>query len=138
MSAMQRSKGASGEREMGALLHELTGRHVRRRVRNHAGDDDLEGLPGWSVEVKRYRSADPADVARWWRQAVDQAERSRAWPVLLYRLDRQCWRAVWPSSVQLDLSTVSGDFSDALVSDPATWWRCCRFAAQRNTSEVAA
>lgn len=126
---MQRSKGASGERELADLLRELTGRDVKRRVRNHAGDADLDGLAGWSIECKRYRTAEPADLARWWRQAVDQAERSRAWPVLFYRLDRQGWRAVWPSAIHLG-STEWGDFSEALVSDPATWWRCCERASE--------
>jgi Holliday junction resolvase len=129
MSAMQRNKGHAGERELAALLHELTGRNVRRRVRQHDGDDDLEGLPGWSIECKRHRCAAPADVVGWWRQTVNQADRGKAWPVLFYRLDRQGWRCVWPADLHLGKLTISGSFDDALVSDPLTWWRMCKDVA---------
>ena len=54
---MSRTKGAAGERELAAALRELTGWDIRRRVRQHDGDSDLEGVPGWSIEVKRL--ADP-------------------------------------------------------------------------------
>ncbi len=99
MSAMQRNKGKSGEREAGALVRELTGWDVRRRVRQHAGDSDLQGVPGWALEVKRHRTATPGEVARWWAQAVAQA--GDLLPVLLYRADRAEWRAVWPLAVLL-------------------------------------
>lgn len=99
MSGMQRNKGKAGEREIAALVRDLTGWDVRRRVRQHDGDSDLEGVPGWSVEVKRHRSASAADVAAWWRQAVAQAGVTT--PVLFYRLDRCDWRAVWPLAVLL-------------------------------------
>jgi hypothetical protein len=99
MSAMQRTKGQTGEREITGIVRDLTGWHVRRRVRNHAGDSDLEGVPGWSVEVKRHRAATRGDIGRWWRQAVAQA--GDLLPVLFYRLDRDSWRAVWPLAVTL-------------------------------------
>lgn len=93
MSAMSRNKGKAGEREIAALVRDLTGHDVRRKVRQHDGDSDLEGIPGWSVEVKR--AAKP-EMSAWWLQTVEQARRGRAKPVLFYRLDRQQWRARWP------------------------------------------
>lgn len=99
MSMMQRNKGKAGEREAAELVRELTGWDVRRRVRQHDGDSDLEGVPGWSVEVKRHRTATRGDLARWWAQAVAQA--GDLLPVLLYRVDRAQWRAVWPLAVAL-------------------------------------
>ncbi|HMN91663.1 MAG TPA: hypothetical protein PKC60_00390 [Hydrogenophaga sp.] len=126
MSAMQRNKGKAGERELAALLYRLTGHQVRRRVRQHEADDDLVGLPGWSVECKRYRSAAPADVVDWWAQTVSQACRTGSWPVLFYRLDRQPWRCVWPADLHTGQRPVSGNFSDTLTSDPLTWWRMCK------------
>lgn len=51
------------ERELARLLADLTGHDVRRRVRQHDGDDDLVGVPGWSIEAKRYKAAPPF----WWR-----------------------------------------------------------------------
>ena len=94
MSAMQRNKGQTGEREIAGIVRDLTGWDVRRRVRQHDGDSDLEGVPGWSVEVKRHRAATRGDIARWWAQAV--AQTGDLLPVLFYRVDRDSWRAVWP------------------------------------------
>lgn len=94
MSSMQRNKGKTGEREVAELVRDLTGWDVRRRVRQHGGDSDLTGVPGWSVEVKRHRTATPGEIAAWWAQAVAQA--GGALPVLLYRADRAQWRARWP------------------------------------------
>lgn len=96
MGAMSRSKGQRGERELAALIADLTGWDVSRRVRQHDGDSDIDGVPGWSVEVKR--SASPL-LGTWWAQTVAQA--THAYPVLFYRLDRQDWRALWPVALLL-------------------------------------
>lgn len=101
MAAMSRNKGKVGEREIAALIAGATGWHVRRRVRQHEGDSDLEGVPGWCVEVKRHATASAGELAAWWAQAVAQAERAGELPLLLYRADRAAWRAVWPLSVTL-------------------------------------
>ncbi|HRN76601.1 hypothetical protein [Ottowia sp.] len=101
MAMMSRRKGKTGEREIANLLADLTGCDVRRRVRQHDGDSDLEGLTGWCVECKRHAKASRADIAAWWRQAVAQAEATGALPVLFFRVDRADWRAVWPLAVNL-------------------------------------
>lgn len=101
MSAMSRTKGQAGEREIAALIRDLTGWEVRRRVRQHDGDSDLEGVPGWSVEVKRHRTAARGDLVAWWKQTARQAECAGAVPVLFFRADRHAWRAVWPLSLCL-------------------------------------
>ena len=101
MGRMQRTKGQSGEREAAAQICEHTGWQVRRRVRNALGDSDLVGVPGWSVEIKRYASASPAQLAQWWAQCVSQA--GLELPVLFFRLDRSAWRAVWPLAVNLQV-----------------------------------
>lgn len=98
---MSRNKGKTGEREAAALLSDLLGLDIRRRVRQHDGDSDLEGLPGWCLEVKRHATASRADVAGWWRQAVAQAATARTVPALLYRRDRDEWRAVWPLALHV-------------------------------------
>lgn len=98
---MQRDKGANGEREIAGIVRDLTGWDVRRRVRQRDGDSDLEGVPGWSVEVKRHRCASRGDITAWWRQTIAQAERAAALPVLFFRADRDTWRAVWPLAVLL-------------------------------------
>jgi hypothetical protein len=95
------TKGKSGEREIATLVRDLTGWEVKRRVRQYEGDSDLEGVPGWSVEVKRYARAARADVRGWWEQAARQATAERLLPVLFYRQDRDEWRAVWPVAASL-------------------------------------
>ena len=99
MGRMQRTKGQSGEREAAHEIRRHTGWEVQRRVRNAAGDSDLVGVPGWSVEIKRYASATPSQIGGWWDQCVAQSEGEL--PVLFYRLDRMAWRAVWPLAVNL-------------------------------------
>ena len=86
MSAMQQFKSQAAESEIAALVRELTGWDVRRRVRQHDGDSDLQSVRGWSVKVKRHRSAARGDIAAWWRQAVAQA--GELLPVLFFRVDR--------------------------------------------------
>ena len=125
MSAMQRDKSASGEREIAGLVRNLTGWDVRRRVRQHDGDSDLEGVPGWSVEVKRHRCASRGDVAGWWRQTIAQAERAPALPVLFFRADRDTWRAVWPLAV-------------LLTHQKADYWRAYEWAAESAVEAWAA
>ena len=68
-------------------------------MRQHGGDSDLEGVPGWSVEVKRHCTATRGDLARWWQQTTAQA--GELLPVLFYRADRADWRAVWPLAIIL-------------------------------------
>lgn len=99
MSMMQRTKGKAGEREIAAIISDITGWDVRRRVRQHGGDSDLLGVPGWAIEVKRYAAAPRAEIGRWWAQTVAQA--TDALPVLFFRANRDSWRAVWPVAVGL-------------------------------------
>ena len=122
MSAASRNKGKVGERELAALLTEITGFHVRRRVRQHEGDNDLEGVPGWSIECKRYGRATHALIEGWWYQAVQQARATKTLPVLFYRLDRAEWRAVWLAGIHLPHRPVPVEYGDTLTADPATWW----------------
>lgn len=121
MSAMQRRKGQVGEREAAELIREHTGWEVCRRVRNAAGDSDLVGVPGWSVEIKRHASASRGDLARWWAQTLAQA--GDQLPLLLYRLDRGAWRAVWPVAVTLRLQTAQQwqDYDWTVEGSVAAW-----------------
>jgi hypothetical protein len=100
MGATSRTKGNAGEREIAALIRDLTGCDVCRRVRQHDGDSDLMGVPGWSIEVKRHARALRGDIALWWRQAVEQA-RADERPVLFFRQNRDDWRAVWSLGAHL-------------------------------------
>jgi hypothetical protein len=112
MSVMQRRKGQSGERAAAAILTNITGIEVRRKVRQHEGDSDLD-FPGWSIEIKRHAKATPATVAEWWQQTVRQAERAGLPPLLVYRPDRRPWRCVWAPTGNTGLS---------VEADVSTWW----------------
>ena len=127
VGAMSRTKGASGERELAALLTNITGMEVRRRVRNLKGEDDLEGCAGWSIEVKRYTAITPALVATWWQQAQRQAAAIGCKPVLFHRGDRGQWRAVWPAHLlQRPDNTHHALPIDATIeAAPAVWWALC-------------
>lgn len=121
MAGLSRTKGKCGERELARLLSELTGYQVARRVRNLAGEDDLQGLPGWSIEAKRYKAITPALIAGWWEQATRQAEAIGQEPVLFYRADRGQWRAVFSAEL-CNVNPEPLPTTATLEADPATWW----------------
>ena len=120
--AGSRRKGAGGEREFAAALHDLLGiRLARRLTQVRGGGHDLEVPEGESgpvaealarlaIECKRYASAPPASLAAWWSQATRQAEAAGLWPVLAFRADRQPWRVRLPlAALRPDLFPVWHD-----------------------------
>ncbi len=132
MSMMQRSKGKAGEREAAVMLAQLTGLEVKRRVRQHDGDSDLEGIPNWSIEVKRYASATRSTIAGWWAQCVRQALATGQYPLLVYRLDRQAeWTCVWSAALLNPALNQDIDRLDrALFTAPAMWWELVKGSAK--------
>lgn len=81
--------------ELKKLLPEgLTNELSRNLDQTRSGGHDILGLDGWAIEVKRYAQVLPADLERFWEQAVDQAKRCNQEPVLCYRADRRQWRVV--------------------------------------------
>lgn len=94
-----RRKGADGERELARVLADHLGIEVTRNLLQvRQGGHDLVGLPV-ALEVKRYATASPAMVERWWNQAAQQATGTGLVPALAYRVDRQPWRFVVPLSL---------------------------------------
>lgn len=123
MSMMQRTKGKAGEREVAALIRDLTGWDVRRRVRQHDGDSDLLGVPGWSIEVKNVARAKLADIERWWAQTVNQAD--TLLPLLVYKRQPGKWRAVWPQAV-------------LMIEQRAEYWRDVDYTVEGSVAGWAA
>ncbi len=123
MGAMSRTKGKVGEREVAALLRDLAGWDVQRRVRQHDGDSDLVGVPGWCVEVKRVAAAPRASLKNWWAQAVEQSQKHGGLPVLFYRANRGEWRAVWPLSCHLthQSNAMWTDYEWTVEADIQAW-----------------
>ena len=94
-----RTKGKTAERELIGELKKLLPEHLtaelsRNLDQTRSGGHDILGLDGWAIEVKRYANVLPADLERFWAQAVEQAQRCQQAPVLCYRADRRDWRAV--------------------------------------------
>ena len=85
-----RRKGQVAERALANELSDLLGITLKRRVRNHANESDIEGLPGFSVEVKNCAEL---RLAEWWRQTVTQCNGVDR-PVLFYKIPRRGFRAV--------------------------------------------
>lgn len=121
-----RNKGKRGELELANLIADLSGWDVRRKVRQHDGDQDLEGIPGWAPEVKRHKSAGRGLKAAWWAQAIAQA--TSLLPVLFYRTDRDEWRAVYPAAtlLQIQHADMWSDYKWTIESSVECWVTAAR------------
>lgn len=96
-----RAKGAAGEREFIKELGLYLGDQMMKRnlEQTRVGGHDIVGLDGWAIEVKRYKAIKEGDIANFWEQAVEQAQRVGAKPVLAYREDFRSWRVRVPLSL---------------------------------------
>lgn len=102
-----RAKGSAGEREfckeladhLGDVLTEPLKRNLEQ---TRKGGHDIVGLEGYAIEIKRYRVIKEGDIVRFWEQAVDQAKRVDATPVLAYREDFCSWRVRIPWGFMMD------------------------------------
>lgn len=105
-----RAKGASGEREAIKLLADFLGDETIKRnlQQTRDGGHDINGLTldYWAIEIKRCKKP---ELLAWWKQACNQAAKAGKMPALLYRLDRQQWRAVIPL---VELANITHDLSD--------------------------
>jgi Holliday junction resolvase len=88
-----RNKGASVEREFIGLAYEYGGLRLRRNLEQcRSGGHDIDGLPGWAVEVKgRALTPVSSDIWAMITQARVQAQRVGARPVLALKVNRRGW-----------------------------------------------
>lgn len=105
-----RNKGANAEREVVRILNDIILRVIaandhwddvskasalaciqRNQMQSAIGGHDLNGVFGMSVEIKR---VEQLNINSWWKQCVEQSERNKEHPVLLYRQSHQPWRCV--------------------------------------------
>ena len=96
MTHPHKVKGDAAEREAAAILHDLTGWPVRRKLGAGRTDDegDLEGVPSTVIQVANW-----ADALRAVRQKPVEAEQQRinagaTFAVTMVRLRGGVWRAV--------------------------------------------
>ena len=93
MSASQRRKGASGEREFARIMGDELGIKIARELsQSRDGGCDLV-IGQFAVEVKRWES--PPGMPQW-AQACTSAERLGLMPALPFRASRQPWRVIVP------------------------------------------
>lgn len=109
MTINSRTKGATAERELAALVEDLAGvRLIRNLEQSRSGGFDLMVHPDQTgqaadtfrklaIECKRYSSVTHSQLAGFWAQAVRQAEGAGLLPVLAYRADRSPWKVVLPA-----------------------------------------
>ena len=128
-----RQKGASFEREISNKINEwfqeYTGYdiEVKRDLEQYRASDhgDIIGLPGWTIECKRYNSHGSIYYKReWWEQVVTASLRDGTQPVLIYKYDRQ------PICCVVFMSSINSDYAgkDATVIIPFETW--CMLAAE--------
>lgn len=90
MGAASRNKGAAFEREVAALIRDHLGYAAKRNLEQYQqGGDDLSGVPGWSIECKRYAVVKPGDIKAFWLQTATQASLRQLRPVLIVKQDRK-------------------------------------------------
>lgn len=84
MGAMQRRKGAVGEREVAGIIRDWLGVDIQRTWQGQSaqGGSDLSGVPGWSIEIKH---AAVTRLGEWWKQAREQSNREGQHPALIWR-----------------------------------------------------
>jgi Holliday junction resolvase len=100
MSKMSRTKGANGEREVVSILRER-GFDAKRSFFQIAGDrEDVTGMPGYAIEVKRTES-----LSIWaaLEQASNAAKATNTTPLLAFRRNRTEWQVALPLADFLDL-----------------------------------
>ncbi|WAR43886.1 putative PDDEXK endonuclease [Methylomonas rapida] len=108
MRINSRQKGASAEREFAGLIADWCGvRLIRNLEQTRSGGHDLivhpdeigavaDAFRRLAIECKRYQTATDAQIAKWWTQALIQADDAGLIPVLAYRANRAAWRVVVP------------------------------------------
>lgn len=109
MGRSSRTKGASGEREVAAILRTYGYEGKRTaQLQTYAANDaaDVAGLPGHHIEVKRQERV---CMDEWCQQAERDAEKTGTIPVVIWRRSRQPWRVTLPLAKYLEL------LEDALI-----------------------
>jgi hypothetical protein len=107
------------------LIHDELGLEITRNLdQTRDGGHDLIGVPGWAIEVKRYKEHNASLVKAWWMQAVDQAAAVGQEPVVFYRLDRKPWRVLMRFG---DIELFGKyDLRGVVECDPELWFALVR------------
>ena len=115
---MQRTKGASYEREVCARFSSKTGRIVRRHIgQSRDGGNDIT-VPPYTVECKRRKSL--KTIEGWLAQAEAATTIEAPIPIVVARSDGGKSFVILPLDdfLQLDPSKVTRPVIDAIRKDP--------------------
>lgn len=90
-----RNRGAAAERELARWIRDELGVTVARNLKQmqQSQEGDLTPLGPFLIECKYHARLNVKD---WWRQAVEQAKKAEAIPVVAYKVCRKGWRFVLP------------------------------------------
>mgnify|MGYP003668964502 CR=1 FL=1 len=82
-----RQKGAAFERTCANMLFDITGLEAKRDLEQYRASDhgDLIGVPGWTVECKRYANGVTWKPS-WWEQCLSAANAAGNQPVPFLRI----------------------------------------------------
>lgn len=114
-----RNKGKVAEREVRDILQPIVDSVFNQRgyvppqlkrnlMQAAGGGHDLVGIPGVAIEVKRQETL---HVGMWWQQALEQAAKENAVPVLIYRKSWTPWK------VRMNAKLHSGKVPIDVVAD---------------------
>jgi hypothetical protein len=95
-----RLKGKNGELQFLKVMRQHLGSvDISRNLdQTRDGGHDVLGLP-FAVEIKRYKKITKSDLARFWKQTVEQSDQVNMPPALAYREDNKEWRIRLPMAL---------------------------------------
>ena len=120
MGKMQRTKGAAGEREIVGILKSWGFIHARRTAPMQSGGGyhrsltedisypDVEGVPGYFLEVKRQEKT---SIWKWLKQALKDCPQDKT-PLVVFRRSRSEWYVALEFEELLDLIRVANDMGE--------------------------
>ena len=104
-----KAKGKRGELEAAELLRSLG--YTVRRTAQYCGStgeaDDLTGIPGLHIEVKR---CEQVRIMDWMHQAERDSSEQEKTPVVMFRKARQPWYVCVPA---IDFFQMYKEYTDA-------------------------
>lgn len=101
-----KQKGARAEREVARILrdHGYLDAHRTAQYCGNTGEAaDVDGVPGFHIEVKVRGEKEYLAIEDWWNKLVSESDLSGRIPVLVYKKDRKKWKIVMDFEMWLEV-----------------------------------